>query len=90
MNRAILVGSFLMGLEGLSHRLVVGLEGSSDEKKWSVIGLVVLLVVVHSVLVVDAGPAIVESTFPTEVAELKSRRCLDGEGLRMRTLWALR
>lgn len=90
VNRAIRAGSFLMGLEGLCHyRLVAGLEGSSGGKIWSVIGLVALLVVAHLVLVVDAGPAIVESTFPTAVAELKSRRCLNGEGLRRRTLWAL-
>lgn len=90
VNRAIRVGSFLMGLEGLSHhRLVAGLEGSSGGKIWSVIGLVALLVVAHSVPAVDVGPAIVESTFPTVVAELKSRRCLNGEGWRMRTLWAL-
>lgn len=53
------------------------------------IGPVALLVVVHSMLVVNAGPAIEESTFPTAVAELKSRRCLNGEGLRMRSLWTL-
>lgn len=91
VNRAILAGFFPTELEGLFHQgLVAGLEGSSGGKIWSVIGLVALLVeAAHWMLVVDADPAIVESTFPTEVAELKSRRYLSGEGLRMRTLWVL-
>lgn len=91
VNRAIRAGFFPMELEGLFHHcLVAGLEGSSDGKRWSVIGLVALLVeAAHSMLVVDARPAIVESTFPTVVAELKSRRYLNGEGLRMTTLWVL-
>lgn len=91
MSRVILAGFFPMELEGLfHHRLVAGLEGSSGGKIWSEIGLVALLVeAAHWMLVVDADPAIVESTFPTVVAELKSRQCLNEEGLQMRILWVL-
>lgn len=92
VNRVIRAGFSPMESKGLfHHRLVAGLEESSGGKIWSAIELVAALLVeaAHSMLVVDAGPAIVESTFPTVVAELKSRRCLNGEGWWMRTLWVL-